>query len=329
MRGSFGIPIAENASFEASFWGLEDAGDSINIKDIPPSSELGAFGFRRTRAYAITLTTDGQVGPQDLDGYVRNRVILYDESFFSHFKADLWSADANYVLDLRNDSDGWVLQSILGYKHTEYGEEFAFGGGFNNSSGSFGALGTFDPTISYLDVSDGDTTTQAVGVLATPVTNRVESHSRNFRNELQLGLRSEWQSKFVSLGVVPKVGLGAALVRQKVTTSNLREPGDLFLATATPLDDPAYTIEKDREILFSPSFDLGLYANLHVNEWMSLRVGYNFVWLGNVASAVSSIRYNEVTDPMTGDTLPDVGLTRRKRDVTVNLFTVGGEIKLP
>lgn len=331
IRGSFGIPITKDSWFEASFWGLEDAGDSINIKDIPPSSELGAFNLRRTRAYAITLTTDGQVAPQDLNGYFRNRVILYDESFYSHFKADLWSADANYVLDLRQPHDGWVLQSILGYKHTEYGEEFVFGGGFNNSSGSFGALDIFDPLVSYLDVADGDTTTTAVGVLANPVTNRVESHSRNFRNELQLGLRSEWQTEWFRLGVEPKFGLGAALVRQKVTTSNLREPGDLRLGSMIlpPIDDPEYTIESDREILFSPSFDLGLYANINVNEWMSLRVGYNFVWLGNVASSVSSIRYNEVTDPMTGDTLPDVGLTRRKRDVTVNLFTVGGEIKLP
>jgi len=330
LRGSFGIPVTDKSFFEASFWGLEDVHDVIDTEPLPPSSELGAFGLRRTRAYAITLTTDGQLAPQDADGFVRNRVILYDESFFSHFKADLWSADANYVLDLRHASDGWLLQSILGYKHTEYGEEFIFGGGFNNSTGSFGALGVFDPDVSYLDVSDGDITTQAVGVLATPVTNRVESHARNFRNELQFGLRSEWQTKWFDVGVAPKVGLGASLVRQKVTTSNVREPGDLGLAVGTPLDDPALTIERDREILFSPSFDLGLYANVHVNEWMNLRVGYNFVWLGNVASAVSSIRYNEITtDPLTGATDPDVGLTRRERDIKVNLFTVGGEILLP
>jgi hypothetical protein len=53
-----------------------------------------------------------------------------------------------------------------------------------------------------------------------------------------------------------------------------------------------------RELRFAPTVDLGLYVEAHPAHWLTLRFGWNLIWMGRVAMADHSIRFNEVTvDP--------------------------------
>jgi len=307
VRGEIGIPLDDHWTLEASAWGLEDAGDSLNVPDIPASSVLGANGIPRTQMLATTLTTDGAPG---------SRIMVYDQAFFSEYTADMWSSEINLAYDLRIPHDGWSLQSLIGFRQTEYGENLRFGGSFDNSSG-------------YLDLLNDVT---PLGTLATPISNSFQSKVRNYRNELQLGLRSELAHKYFTLGIAPKVGLGGNLIRSKVIAQNAREPGDPGIAFGLPLDDPDRTVTSDRELEFSPTLDLGLYADIHLREWCKLRVGYNVTWLGRLGVAERSIKFDETTDntdPMNPITNPNVVLDRALRDRVVTAFTIGGEIYLP
>ena len=94
-------------------------------------------------------------------------------------------------------------------------------------------------------------------------------------NALQFGIRSEVKQRGLTLGVEPKVALGLGLIRSRVNTSNVREPGDLSSILNDPLlliDDPDSTTDFDRELDFAPSAELNLYAKYDVNEVHTVRI---------------------------------------------------------
>ncbi|MEW4489270.1 BBP7 family outer membrane beta-barrel protein [Thalassoglobus sp. JC818] len=297
IRGSFGIPLDDRSWFEASFWGIEEQSDALRVPRIPPTSLNNVFGKPPIQFIATTFTTDGEVG---------TAIAVYDQDFSSNYRVNLWSAEANYVEDLRIPFDGWKLQSIIGYRHEEYSEQLNFGGTFTNISG-------------YLD--DG---VDIDGPLANPQTNNIDSKVHNFRHALQFGIRSEITQNWLTVGVEPRVAFGIAQVRRRVKAVNVVQPGTLF--DASP--DPVYT--SDRIIQFAPSADLNLYAKIDVNRWLKFKVGYNLIWLGRLGTADSSFTLNQISsdDP----TLPPTADVRVKQgfgNAMISALTLGGEIILP
>ena len=301
IKGSFGVPVTLNYTLEASFWGIEPEEETLDVPTIPPSTLAGPFGSTNSTFLATTLTTDGQPG---------SRIVLYDAAFFSEYTVDIWTADVNLVRNIRTGHEGWTFHSILGYRHEEYGERLMFGGTFDNRSGFL----------------------SNTGVLANPESNLIDSKVNNFRDQIQFGFRSEVGNTFLKLGVEPKLAFGTNIVRSRVLTSDVRDPGDpnQELDPAIAVDDPARAVSYERDVLFAPSFDLGLYANIQLKEWLRFRAGYNFIWMGRLGAADSNIRFNEITtDPTTGATEQDVVAVTRTRDRLLHGFTVGGEIILP
>ena len=221
IKAVLGVPIFKRAAVEVGFWGLEDTRDDLNAAvpmGIPLSSPLlgididpadatielflqGRNGARDPLLIAIPITRDGQPG---------ERTILYDADFVSRYSSSVWSMDVNMVYDLVIPGGGFTFQPILGYRHEEYGERLTFGGSFDNRSQVL-----FDP-VSLQPVA-----------LQEPLTNLIDSKVYNYRDQVQIGFRSETQlHDRVSLGVEPKVGLGLNLIRSSVETQNAREPGD-------------------------------------------------------------------------------------------------------
>ena len=341
IRGTVGIPLTKKLSVEGTFWGLEVGSDAINLPTIPPTTFMDAHALDNTFLFATTLTRDGvplstfqsanldPITPDFATEFAGTAtVIVYDQAFFSEYTIDTWSTDVNLVYDLRIPHDGWKLQSLVGYRHTEYGENLAFGGTFaNNSNDPF--FVDVDPAIVAVEPYFMD-----LGIITAfdpAISNRIQSKTRNFRHELQVGLRSELSHKFFSVGVEPKVALGGNLIRSQVSVSeNVRAPGDA-LGAFDPLlakTDVARTTT-DRSFEFSPTIDLGVYANVNLTSWFKLRFGYNLIWLGRLGVADQSIRFNEVTDPLTGLTAGDIVVEPRLRDRVISAVSVGGEIILP
>ncbi len=322
IKGSFGIPIDTRSWLEGSVWSLQEQAESLRVPSIPPTSLNDGFYGPPIQFIVIPYTIDNQ--PGNLGDVAVNTppdgipvpLIVYDESFFSEYSVNLWSADVNYVYDLRIPHDGWSLQSIVGWRHEEYSENLSFGGSFNNNSG----YATDDVTIT--------------GPLTTPQSNRIESKVHNFRHALQFGFRSEVKQNRFTVGVEPKVALGVGLIRSRVNTENAREPGDLSVLLGDPnlvIDDPASTTSFDRELDFAPSAELNLYAKYDVTEWLKFKVGYNLTWMGRLGSADTSIRYNSISaaDPTMSPSQLDFGVNQNVNSRYVSAFTVGGEIVFP
>lgn len=344
IKGSFGIPLTKEYTLEASFWGLEEGGGSISVPNIPPTSALGPHGTSPIRWLATTLTTDGVVG---------DRLILYDLDFFSNYRVNVYSSDVNLLYNIRTRAEGWNLKSLIGYRHDQYSEHLTFGGSFNNNF-------EFDPSPT---ADDGAYIAPPYvvppilpGELAQPNSNRIDSRTHNFRNSLQLGLRSEFVHRWFTLGVEPKVGFGSNHVRARVNTRNARSPGvvvefeevvdpddptappvtvatPIFLDTPADPDVPILASSTNRDLVFAPSVDLGLYVEAHPTDWFTLRFGWNLVWLGQLGVADHGIRFNELTDPADPTnpalTTSDISARIKLRDSVISAFTVGGTIYLP
>lgn len=345
IRGTFGIPVSKIGWVEGSVWGLEQGQSSIVVPTIPPSGVIldppddledrpvpttpsGPHGTFKTRWLATTLTTDGELG---------DRIILYDRDFFSNYTVDTWSADVNFVYNLHVPTEGFRFQPMVGYRHEEYGERFRFGGTFDNN---FRFDADEELVVPSFNATEG---------LMEPRSNLIASRSRNFRNSLQLGFRSELAHRWFTLGVEPKVAFGSNLIRSQVLAQNVLEPGGFIVeieeqdpddpdfdpdaepeVEIIPIDDPTTRFTTSRQLRFAPSFDMNLYLEAHPTDWLTLRLGWNLIWMGRLGVADHAIRFNEVTlDPETGETAPDVVVQQKLRNRVINAFTVGGVITLP
>lgn len=292
IRGSFGIPVAKAFSIEGRLWQYEDQEASLNTPRFPPLSTSGIIGTVNSTFLATSLTTDG---------IPSGEVILYDAGFSSSYTSSMKAGDVALVFNWKNPDQGWRMQPILGYRHEEYSEGLGFGGSFDNRS-------------NFLD---------GAGIIPTE-SNWIQSNASNQREMMEVGMRTEWQKGNLTFGVQERIAFGSNIAKTAVHTSNLREPGSI----PGTIDDPEWTTSTERRTTFAPSFDLDVYANLQVNRWLSLRVGYNLIWLGGIAAADQSIRFNQISDGM-GGTLPDVGSNLNYSNRTVSALTIGGEIILP
>ncbi len=330
VQVTMGIPLTKRSWLEMGAWGIEDTTTHLSVPRIPPTSLLGGFGVPSTLAIVIPLTTNGLIGNRDVENGVllnRDRVIVYDSAYFSNYKIDSWSAEVNYVHDYINNPSGFSLKPLIGYNYTEYNEDLNFGGSFDNSSGYLDT----DPAIPF-------------GLLTNPVTGSISSSAENSRNEMQIGFRSELEHKWFTLGVEPKVGMGLNWVRGQVTANNVRAPGDIGLlvpAASTITDNGQIVTTKSNEVEFSATFDLGLYANIHLHDRIKLRVGYDLMYLANMGVADNQIKYNEnavtvtVVDPidptiitMTTTSTADVRHVKGLQSRALTALSIGGEIIL-
>ncbi len=311
LRGSFGIPVGDLGWVEASAWGLSEGTAFAQTDPLPLTNPLGTGpnGSPGIRLLATTLFGNGTAG---------NRLIIYDNDFSVQYQADIWSAEANLVYNLSVPQDGIRVQSILGFRHMQYTENLQFGGTFTN-------------------ISDFDT---GAATIQNPLTNSIASHAHNNMNGGQLGLRAELVMDRITLGVEPKVIFSQNRVTADVNTDNLRAA---VVDTRTPdpavippvqrlflLDDPA-SFSHASDTRFSPGFDLGLYAKVQVTSWMSLRAGYNLLWLGNLTTAENNIFYNDDgdQDPATPKTPGVIVRQTHFSDRLIDGFSIGGEILLP
>ncbi len=292
IRGSFGVPITNLVSAEGRFWGFEDQNQALHTPRFPPLTIDGSHGTVNSTFLATTLTTDGQIG---------SAKILYDAGFRSAYRSSIKGGDAALVFNWKNPDQGIRMLPIMGYRHEQYAESLGFGGTFDNRSGYIPDVG-----------------------IITPRSNWIQSDFHNIRDMMELGLRTEWEKGFLTLGVQERIAFGSNVARGTVWTNNARDPGSL----PSVIDDPDVTTSSQRRVTFAPSFDLDVYANIKMNNWLSFRVGYNLMWMGGLAAADRSIQFNEVTNG-TGGTDPDIVSRIRYTNRTVSSLTIGGEIVLP
>lgn len=293
-RLSAGIPT-EYGELLGSFWGVESATgfgapeltfpDPANINTNPNAVFV-----------ATSLLDNGSPG---------SLLVLYDDAFSVKYNVKTYGGDINLGFNLRDPVDGWRLEALVGYKHTSHTEDLTQNGVFNNRS-SLDVPNVVPPlTVNLID---------------PPIVNQISSSTANRFNAMQFGLRSEWESRWIALGIEPKIAFGANNMTAEVQTIGLRN------SQLNPQQEDPVVTTKLKKTYFAPMFDLGLYARLNVTEWFSVNVGYNFMWMDNVARADEVIYYNDngLANP------PDVVVRPpQKENLWLKGISVGGQITFP
>ena len=345
-RISFGLPT-RHGEFEGSFWGIE----AVSRFRAPELTEAGAFALRVNQsqvdfaipgqgfvspfvypfARIIGLTTLDPVNPNGVfvatsllqDGEPSPLLVLYDADFSVKYNIKTWGSEANMLYDMRNPVDGWILRALVGFRYTSHQEELIQQGTFDNRS----SLDTpFLPPIVIPGVLP-----VLPNLVNPPLVNEIYSRTENDFFAGQIGFKTEWSNPWLAIGATPKLALGANRYTATVTTRDLRDSPDLRdpANPATSLlpnpQDDGIVITSLKKTHWAPAVDLGVYARLNLTDWASVHVGYNLMWMHNIARADNVIYYND-----TGLTnAPGVVVQQSREDLWVKGISIGGQLTLP
>ena len=134
LRGTIGIPTSFGA-IEASFFALEQAGDSFRVDGLRPQQEITDLnGLILTiipgRFVATSLLQNGQTS--DL-------IELYNRSFEVTYRSDVLGAEINFIRDDLIDfglPGGVEIQPTFGYRYLLIQEEMQQAGQFEDITGA-------------------------------------------------------------------------------------------------------------------------------------------------------------------------------------------------
>lgn len=245
IRGTVGLPLAMG-DVEASIFYFENFSDGTLVDGSDGIGFEAVSGDPTTVQFVATTTlTNGQLG---------NNAFLYDDSFATHYKTQLWGSDINYVFDATLSEPFIQIRPMFGFRYL-----------------------AIDDHLDQRGVFDG----QGQLTEAQIVRSLISSDSENNVYIPQIGMRIEATSRWLTVGVQPKFGLGVNQYRGTVFTEALRSVGD------------PRTLTTESGERLSASGELAVYGKLHINKHVSLNVGYTFLFVDNVTRAHNSILYND------------------------------------
>jgi hypothetical protein len=243
IRGTLGIPLV-SGTLEANIFYFDQVNDRSLIDRLGDQLRNQPLNPLEPPQFIATSTlTNGQVG---------NNLLLYDDSFQTNISADLWGSEINYIFDAYLPQPMFQLRPLIGFRHLDLREEL-------------NQIGVFDQQDQ----------------LVTPLVSRISSYSENTIYAPQIGLRGEMVSRWLTLGIEPKLAAGINVYETSVITQALRSPGD-------PLTKTTATGEE-----FSLVGELNLYAKIHIRQNFAITVGYQATFMDQVARSHSSILYND------------------------------------
>ena len=245
IRGTIGLPLAMG-DVEASIFYFENFSDGTLVDGRDGIGFEAVSGDPTTVQFVATTTlTNGQIG---------NNAFLYDDSFSTHYKTQLWGSDINYVFDAALSEPYIQIRPMFGFRYL-----------------------AIDDHLDQIGVFDG----QGQLTPAQIVRSLISSDSENNVYIPQIGMRVEATSRWLTIGLQPKFGMGVNQYRGTVFTESLRSVGDPHTQTT----------ESGEKL--SVSGELAVYGKLHISKHVSLNVGYTFLFVDNITRAHNSILYND------------------------------------
>lgn len=261
---------------------------TIGIPLVFGEFELSAFllGQGSDGIRAQNLPTPGPLPATSvsINGVPSATVFQYDNAYRATFKSDVWGAEANVILDTAPPGEGLKIQPLVGFRYLFVQEQL-------RQEGSFNALGTIPLWHTVID-----------------------SQSANNLYGLNLGFRMEFVHRWLTLGIQPKVTLGANTYQGRVTTER-------FVTATEP------TIKNEISgTNFAPIGEFSAYGRFHVSETTTLFVSYNLLTAAKVMRPHKSINYNVNA---VGGVITSAAFTSKEvfERFTLQGITVGAEIR--
>ena len=147
--------------------------------------------------------------------------------------------------------------------------------------------------------------------LPTPLISTISSTSDNQSYIPQIGVRIEMPSRWVTVGLEPRIGVGVNTFGNSVFTQALRSAGDPRIDTG------------DQGEKISVSGEFTIYGRLHLHPNTTLHVGYTIMGVTNISRAASNLRYND-NGPQE---LDDITVRSSFERMYFQGLNVGGEIR--
>ncbi len=139
-------------------------------------------------------------------------------------------------------------------------------------------------------------------------------HNNLFGTEL--GLEAELRHEYFTLGVRPSVSAGLNQAQVRTRSFNFAGPNE------------GVTRFTDHHTQLSPVLDLAAYLRVPMGENFKLSVGYDLIYIAQVARPNESTSYDLVSDS-NGAARSNVRPRRAFDDITFNGLTIGVEMLLP
>ncbi len=287
IRGTIGLPT-NIGSFEANFMAFqrEHSDDFRNVPDGPvlnPSAQI---------QLATSTLTNGKITDVVNGVVVPSNIFLYDKSFQVFQNTALFGGEANWIAKSQYE-DGFVTRALAGFRYLDIHE-------------SLGQRGTFDQQ-GALSPNPADPATSGL----TPLVSYIDSDANNRVYAPQLGMRFEYVTPWLTLGIEPKVGFGINNYKASVSTLHLRSQGDAFVQT------------QDSGTRFTPIGDFSVYSKVHVRDNFSINVGYQIMVAGGITRPANNIYYNDTGATNPAAIVVDPSFHR----MVWQGLTIGGELK--
>ena len=243
LRATLGIPLIGGA-LEANIFFFDTVEDSSFIGDRGVLGEPTSGNPLDVPQFIATSTrTNGLTG---------NNLLLYDDSFATDLTADMWGSEVNFVFDAYLPEPMFQLRPMVGFRYINFRE-------------SLRQVGVFDQQ----------------DFLVIPLVSRINSDTENSIFAPQIGLRAEMVSRWLTLGIEPKLAAGVNVYETSVVTQALRSPGDPRIETTSTGEE------------FAVVGELNAYARIHIRQNFTVTVGYQATFIDNVTRSHSSIFYND------------------------------------
>jgi hypothetical protein len=212
-------------------------------------------------------------------------------------KTQVWGAEGNYIAPAWDGGADLVVQPLAGFRFLNFQEDLRQSGLYTNTF--------INPNTGLVD--------------RQIVSRRIDSTTVNNLFGPQIGLRGEFNHKWLTIGAQPKIMMGMNAYEAKLQTENILRPDDLDQKLGTS------------EVRLGFVSDLEVYSRLKLSHGFSIFVGYNFLWAGQITRPADNIVYNArslVADPVTENDLEsDFKLKPRYSSAILQGLSVGGELR--
>lgn len=214
------------------------------------------------------------------NGQIANDLFLYDKSFQAIFTSQLWGAEANYLWG--ETVDAFQFLPLAGARYMNLTETLT-------------QIGVFqDPFIGGPIVST-----------------QIGARTINNLWGGQVGFRGQMITKYLELGVTPKLLMLGNTAASSVYAARFRS-----------INDPT-VYNEDVTTKFTFGTDVNAFATVNIAPNFSVRVGYNVLWINQVTRPHRDIIYDN-----NGPAAPaGIGQQTVFHDIFIHGFSFGAEFR--
>lgn len=307
IRATFGLSAFEAGTLEARVFALQTSTSSLGTPtvfglttrdldgDLLPDTDVNGNVIQ-----VSTNVIDAVVQSMLIDGVVppgNNFFLVNDLDYHLAIKTQVWGAEGNWIVAPYDPHAPILLTPVFGFRYFHFSEDL-------RQSGLYSVQRVDDNGIPQFDPVTGEP-------IIDPVQRKIDSTALNHLYGPQLGIRAEMHSRWLSVGVQPKVMMGLNSYKVELNTFQV-------LSQTDPPQNYSQT-----DATFGILGDLEVYTRLHLTQHLSVFTSYNLLWAGLITRPADNLVYNIQRSPRQSNLLLDPTFS----GVMLQGLSVGGELR--